>query len=410
MKVLIINSDSPNNRGDRVILLGNIELIKNRWPNAEIWALSEYVERDSKWYGINFLPISAYSINPAHLIKLVRFSRNCDYIFWGGGELLKDYTNKIGLIYWLVKIFSIRIVNKNIFGMFQGIGPTKSRLGKFLIVATVNKTKSFMVRDQKSKDKLINWGAKTPVISSFDPAIVANPTKLDKDTIRQLEKSFGVDSVFLHNCVGIGVRRWFHYKQGGWMPVKFRFWQKNNNASQESKELLTYKRNFANLCDWIVDSCNLNVLFFPMHMSESENDAGFSQEIIELMRNKNKARIIDKDELSPQQYSNIVASTRLFIGARLHSTIIAASANVPALVFYYVDKGRLFFEQINMQRFSYPIETLLEKNNLNIIKNEIEYLNKNRQKIKKEMQAKLTSMQNKIYKDFKDTVTEEDSY
>lgn len=408
MKILIINSDSPNNRGDRVILLGNIRLIKRRWPNAEIWALSEYAERDSKWYGINFLPISAYSINPVHFIELVRFSKNCDYIFWGGGELLKDYTNKIGLIYWLVKIFSIRAVNKNIFGMFQGIGPTKSRFGKLLIVTTVNKTRSFMVRDQESKDKLSSWGTKTPVISSFDPAIVANAnsTKLNETTVRLLKKDFDVDSSFLHNCVGIGVRRWFHYKQSGWLPAKFRVWKKSN-TSQENKELLTYKHNLADLCDWVVETCSLNVLFFPMHMSESEDDAGFSKEIIELMRNKDKVRIVDKDKLSPQQYSSVVARTKFFIGVRLHSTIIATTANVPSLVFYYVDKGRLFFEQINMQRFSYPIETLLEKNNLETIKNELKYLDKNQQKIKKEMKAKLTSMQSKIYKDFEETVAKD---
>ncbi len=58
MRVLIHNSDSPHNRGDRAILAGNVELARHRWPDAEVVALSQYPERDASWFGIRFLPVS----------------------------------------------------------------------------------------------------------------------------------------------------------------------------------------------------------------------------------------------------------------------------------------------------------------------------------------------------------------
>ncbi len=404
MKILIINSDSPNNRGDRAILAGNIKLIKDTWPTAKVWALSEYAERDQEWYGIDFLPMSTYSLNPFDLLKLVRFSKKCDYIFWGGGELLKDYTNKIGILYWVFKITPVWLVNKNIYGMFQGIGPTKAHSSKKLIRFLVNRTKTFLVRDKGSKDKLESWGAKVPVISSYDPAVICQNQNIDEETTILLKSSFDIDTNFLRNSMGIGVRKWFHYKKSGLIPFKFRFWEKRKRENNPKIE--AYIQNFASLCDWTIETHNLNLVFFPMHMLHSENDIAFSKEIVARMKHANRTRIIDKDILSPQAYLNVIGKCRLFMGVRLHSSILAAAANVPALVFYYVDKGRLFFEQLKMQRFSQPIEDLLEKDNLESIKSEINQLISEGSVVKKELSSNLIRMKKHIYTDFQCVVLE----
>lgn len=399
MKVLIINSDAPNNRGDRAILAGNIKLIQDIWPDANIWALSEYAKRDSEWYGINFLSMSAYSVNPIKFLQLVNFSRNCDYIFWGGGELLKDYTNKLGVLYWIFKILPITALNKQVYGMFQGIGPTESNTSKKMIAFLVNRTQAFLVRDKKSEDKLSSWGVKIPVIASYDPAIVANNHKPDKNTFETLQSSFDIDKAFLDNCVGIGPRKWFHYRKSGWIPFKFRFWEKQQ--PEYNQRLTSYIQNLVKLCDWIVETHNTNLLFLPMHMSPSENDALFSEEIIKHMKHKEHARIVDKDILSPHQYHSLVSRCRLFIGIRLHSSILAATANVPTMVFYYVDKGRLFFEQLDMQNYSYPIEDLLDQHKLPEIEQKISSLLKKQEQIKRHLNKKITTMRKSIYNDFR---------
>lgn len=400
MKILIINSDSPNNRGDRAILAGNIALIREAFPDAEIWSQSEYAERDAKWYGINFLPISAYTTNPLHLMKLCFFARKCDYVLWGGGEILKDYTNKIGLIYWAVKMTGVRLCNKNLFGAFQGIGPTQAPISKKLIAYSANLTQSFIVRDEESKQKLERWGVRAPIVSSVDPAVIETAQTLDTATKKILKKTYGIDDAFLKNTVGIGVRKWFHYKKSTWLPFRFKLAHKKSSSAPNPK-LQEYTKNLAELCDWVVEKHDVNIIFFPMHMASSENDASFSRSVIALMKHSDRTKVIDQDNLSPQEYQNVVGQCRFFIGSRLHSSILATSANIPSIVFYYVDKGRLFFEQIGMQRFSQPIEDLLDHKNLSKVKKQINTLVDKKSAIKKELSDNIDTMRKRVIADFK---------
>lgn len=402
MRVLIINSDSPNNRGDRAILAGNVKLIAETFPGAEIWALSEFAERDAVWYGIQFLPMSAYSISPLDMLKLARFAHTCDYVFWGGGELLKDYTNRIGILYWLVKIAIVQLFNRNIYGAFQGIGPTKANLSKRLIAAAVNRTKTFIVRDEESKGKLLAWGVQVPIVGSFDPAVVAEARPLDDATRRILLAAHNVDDAFLNNAVGVGLRKWFHYKKSGWLPFRFKWLRRD--AHRPNPRLSQYIANVAAVCDGLVERHDMNVLFFPMHMSASENDAMFCREVVERMRHRDRTRVLASDDLSPQQSLNVIAMCRLFVGARLHSTILATSVNVPSFVFHYVDKGRLYFEQIGMQRFARPIEDLVNTQNLPSIAAELDGLIANSTEVKRQLATNIDAMRRRIVRDFRDAL------
>jgi len=363
MKILIVNSDSPNNRGDRAILEGGIKLIRQRFPNSDIWSTSEMSERDKEWYGINFLPMSVHTTNPFKLLRLGLFARRCDIVFWGGGELLKDYTNKFGLIYWVVKMLIVRIFNEKLYGFYQGIGPTKSLLARKLIAFIVNQTKRFFVRDEESAQKLREWGAKTPITPSFDPAILCSSQPLSKEELAQLAKEFDTTSEFLKKAIGIGARNWFHYKTSSWIPIRYlrMFGLGKTRPSSKSEQ---YKIHLAKLCDKLIEEQDANVIFFPMHTSIYENDVGFSRQVQQLMKNKTRVRIIAQDTLSPQAFHNTIGACRAFIGFRLHSFILATVACIPAVVFYYVDKGRVFADQIGMSDYCWPIEDLLKEDAL----------------------------------------------
>ncbi len=362
-RILLINSDLAKNRGDRAIAEGNILLIKERFPNAIITGISEMPERDKEWYGINFLDMNFQSVNPLDLLRLCRFARSQDIILWGGGEILKDYTNKAALWYWVLKMAIIRLFNNNVYGMYQGVGPTKSNFSRKLIVYTVNHSKHFIVRDEESLNKLINWGVRANKVTfASDPAVLPSPHKPDKKLLKKLHLDYGIETDFLENFVCIGPRDWFHYKTGGIVPFKYkRKFNKlvgKDSKLKQSPENRAYHKQLNSLVAHITESLGMNVLLVPMHMEESDVD--LCNQLKKHSQQPNNIKILGNDTLSPSELRSCMSAAKAMVGFRLHSNIIAVSSGVPSLNIYYVDKGRVFFDQIKQSAFAIPIESVLE--------------------------------------------------
>ena len=391
MRILIHNSDSPKNRGDRAILVGLIELVRRRWPDAEIWSLSQFPERDREWFGIEFLPQSPYSTNLSQWFALLRLARRSDVVLWGGGEIMKDYTNRLGLVYWFVKITALSVVNRNIVGAFQGIGPTSAASSKRLIRRTVNRTRAFITRDDESKTKLLSWGAKRPIVASFDPAVMGTPSEFDSGLERRLVDTSDIDAAFLRNAIGFGLRRWFHYKQAGFLPAKYRKGYDQAEGA-DSPELVVYRARVAELADRLIDRHDAGIVFFPMHMDASEGDAEFAESVISQMKHGDRTRILASDTFSSNDYAGVMGQLRFFVASRLHSAILATMANVPSYVLYYVDKGRLYFEQIGMQRYSAPIGSILDDGAVDSLVASLDRLVAESDDVRRELSAALATM------------------
>ena len=395
MRILIHNSDSPKNRGDRAILVGVIALVRERWPDAEIWSLSQFPERDERWFGIRFLPQSPYSTNPLHWLALLRLARRSDVVFWGGGEILKDYTNKLGLFYWLIKLTALSVVNPRIVGAFQGIGPTSARISRWAISRTVSRTKVFLVRDDESRQKLIDWGVRVPVIASFDPAVLGEPEPVSESVETRLAAS-GVDASMLDGAIGFGLRRWFYYRQAGWLPHRFR----PTSDTSDNPRVALYRKRVAELADRLIERFDAPIVFFPMHLDASEGDAAFAESVVEQMTHADRTRIIATDEFSPTEYEGLLAPLRVFVAARLHSAIVATSAGVPSFGVYYVDKGRLYFEQMGMQRYSASIDVMLDSGIVDRLDGSIAALDAERDTVRAQLAERRARMVIRLRADF----------
>ncbi|HEY4268840.1 MAG TPA: polysaccharide pyruvyl transferase family protein [Galbitalea sp.] len=396
---MIHNSDSPKNRGDRAILVGVIELVRRRWPDAEIWSLSQYPERDAAWFGINFLPQSPYSTNLAEWLALFRLARRSDLVLWGGGEIMKDYTNRLGLVYWFIKISMLSIANPAIIGAFQGIGPTSASSSRRLIRWTVQRTRVFITRDQESLGKLVAWGVRRPIIASFDPAVMGTPSSFDAELEVRLAESTGIDGQFLGEAIGFGLRRWFHYRQAGLLPAKYRK-SFDHTQGQEGADLVLYRARVAELADRLIERHDVGIVFFPMHMDASEGDAEFADSVIALMTHADRTRVLAADSFSSNDYAAVMGHLKFFVASRLHSAILATMANVPSFVLYYVDKGRLFFEQIGMQRYSAPIASILEDGAVDILSDSLDRLVAESPIVKRELAVAIEAMSKSIETDF----------
>ena len=401
-RILLINSDLAKNRGDRAIAEGNVALIKQRFPDASITGISQYPERDTKWYGIDFLDMDFQSINPFELLRLCRIARQHDIVLWGGGEILKDYTNKAALWYWVIKITAISMANSNIYGAYQGVGPTSSAFSKRLIAYVVGRCKVFIVRDDESYDKLLSWGVdESRLEAASDPAVLPEPTAIDTKLADTLSKEFGLNDEFLRDFICIGPRDWFHYKRGGIIPYKYKKRVDSllgKSESAETPEHREYIKQLELLVSELTNELGRNVLLVPMHMEE--NDTDLCNRMARNADDPSRVRVIDSDVLSPSELRSLVARAQAMIGFRLHSNIIGISAGVPSINIYYVDKGRVFFDQINQQRFALPIENVLKPGFIQTIRVMLDELLLDREAIHDDIRVSTKTLRQRVTDSF----------
>lgn len=359
---LLINSDLAKNRGDRAIAEGNIQLIKQQFPGVRITGLSELPDRDKEWYGIEFLDMNFQSLSPVSFIRLWRAARSHDLVFWGGGEILKDYTNKAALWYWVVKVALLSLANPRIYGAYQGIGPTKSPFSRKLIAYVVNRCSAFIVRDKESYEKLVAWGADTSKLyHASDPAVLPLPAKLDSHLKERLRSEYDITNEFLDDFICIGPREWFHYKPGGLLPFKYKkrlYALLGKSLARTTPEHVIYLQKLDDLIAQLTADPSTNILLVPMHMDESDSE--LCRRLQAHAQDPSRVRVLDDDSLTPAQLRTVISRAKAMIGFRLHSNIIGISAGVPSLNIYYVDKGRVFFDQINQSQYSMPIEDTLK--------------------------------------------------
>lgn len=392
MNILILNSDSPNNMGDAAILFGNVSLIRKVWPNAEITAISEFPNRDQKIFGIDFIKSKVYTINPYSIIKIAVLSKSYDLVLWGGGELLKDYTNILGNVYWFLRILSVRIFNKKIAGAFQGIGETNSVISRFFIRRAVSCCQTFAVRDNESYKKLVSWGVSTKLINSYDPAIMC-ADELGNEASK-------VDTGGA--VVGIGARNWFHYRQGGIIPYKFRNF---GFQKQASKENARYVERLSLVLDMIIEKYDVDILFFPMFNSLKEGDDSFSFVIKSRMRHASRVRVVKKEGMSPVEYLRCMSHLKAFIGVRLHSAILAACSRIPFSILYYSDKGRVFSEQMGMGSYAMSLNEFTQVQDMEKMLDAIGVMMNEKERIGFSIDRKISEIKTSIEKDFRDMVS-----
>jgi polysaccharide pyruvyl transferase WcaK-like protein len=255
-----------------------------------------------------------------------------------------------------------------------------------------------LVRDAESKAKLENWGVKIPVIASFDPAVFDTAKPMTTDIWNRFVESQNVEPHFLHNFAGFGLRRWFHYSHSGWLPAKFRFWARKDAGN--TPELDTYLNHLAALADRVVEQQDVNLIFFPMHVGGGEDDPEFARQVVARMNHGDRTCVIAGDDISPDDYLALIGHAKFFVASRLHSAILATVANVPAICLYYVDKGRLFFEQVGLQRFSRDIKVMQQPGIVDELAGLVAQLVTEGEAVKAQQLAALESMRGQIRDDF----------
>lgn len=243
---------------------------------------------------------------------------NSDLFVLGGGGLLRDNTSWKNLFRLLDEIWISKLFRNKVMLYAIGVGPFKTKFGKFLIASSVKICDLITVRDENSAKLLVQIGVPAEKIH-----LVADPAFL-------LESEAPRDSVLMDILFGEG-------KKIGVFPASGLV----DGGHNFSRAIL-----LAQALDNLVEKTGLQFVAFPMRVFESGvDDVAISYAIKSAMKYPDAMHIYEK-RLSPSELKWVTGKTMLNITVRLHAMIFSLASNVPVVAINYEPKVANVFSSL----------------------------------------------------------------
>ena len=285
-----------DNVGDEAILLSIITALRKAQPSVEITVLSNNPESTAKTYGVQ-------AVNRWKLKEISAVLKHADGLISGGGSLLQDQTGMKSIPYYCGIIRIAKFHKKPVFVYAQGMGPINKSISQFITKNTLNKVDQITIRDEASKQLLVDIGVKKSMKVVPDPVIGLDPSAFRSEWVER------------------------QAIEGGYISVSVRDWPSEVNFKQKIVEGL----------DLLARSGH-NIVFIPMH---DEHDEKTSFEMANMMSEKS---LVAPGNLSIEEKITVIGQSDLLIGMRLHSLIFSAIQATPFIALSYDPKIDAFAE------------------------------------------------------------------
>jgi polysaccharide pyruvyl transferase CsaB len=294
------------NLGDEALLSIIVATLRRRHAGCSIDVLTGNLQQTAATYGVDVTP-------RADLSAVRRAVALADVVISGGGGLLQNATSLRSLLYYAGIIRMAIRAKKPTMIFAQSVGPLDF-WGKAVVRQFCGGVTRATVRDERSRAMLAPLVAGTPVERTADPVFLFEPGEapLDLDA-----EGLGASSDPL---VIVSVRRW----QG---------------ADRTAAAI-------AAAADRLTEAYGARVAFLPLGGAA---DAEVSTVVIRRCR----TTPVLLPAYSLAQAAQVIARSRLVIGMRLHSLIIAARLGVPFIALPYDPKVTALLEDLR-----YPLAPL----------------------------------------------------
>jgi polysaccharide pyruvyl transferase CsaB len=295
------------NIGDEAILTSIIETLRVNNPNISFTVLSSnpaYTARS----------LNVHSINRLNPLAIIKELISTDLFISGGGGLMQDVTGPASVAYYGGLLATAQALNVPTMIYAQGIGPLNKSFNKTMVRNIFNKTTAITVRDNFSKNDLIDFGVKPGKIQvTADPALLLNG--VDEKHIRNILMDTGLDPDI--PIVGIAIRPW---------PAWY------------ERQL----KAFTSILYQLAKKYNFQILLIPFQLS---TDLWLSREaeFCFVVRPESDVKITVLDRhCTPNEMMGIIGHMHMVVGMRLHSLIMAAAHHVPSIGIAYDPKVSYF--------------------------------------------------------------------
>lgn len=315
-QILISGYYGFNNIGDESILSAVVENLRGKLDDIEITVLSQNPEFTAQKYGVQ-------SVNRKSAKEIFKAMKRCDLLISGGGSLLQDVTSKKSILYYLMIMWLAFFLRKKVFIYSQGIGPIISKFNRRLTVFTLKKAHGIVVRDEASKELLIEIGLKgEAIIVTADP--VLRVKKADISIGREILQKEGFAADPNRLTVGLAIR------------------ERKINSNFVDEICISIQR--------LVNEYQAQIVLIPFHFSE---DMAVIEEI--------EKRLGDdvcciKHKYLTNEMLSIIGNMDILVGVRLHALIHAAIMGVPMIAVSYDPKINSFMHSMDMKAMCSTID------------------------------------------------------
>ncbi len=308
-KIVISGYYGFNNIGDESILKAVVDNLRERLSDIDITVLSQNPASTAEKYKV-------HSVDRKSLVAIFTAIKRCDLLISGGGSLLQDVSSKKSIIYYLAIMWIAKLLGKKVFIYSQGIGPIITKFNRVLTAMTLKMADGIVVRDDASKEFLMEIGIKASEIHvTADPVLRLKKAELDKGLDILIREGFVRDP----NRLTIG-------------------W-----AIRERKTESNFVDELCDAMNALYDKYHAQIVLIPFHYSE---DMAVILKIKE--RLGDKVTCIEHKYLTEEMLS-IIGNMDVLVGVRLHSIIHAAIMGVPMIAISYDPKINSFMHSINLK-------------------------------------------------------------
>lgn len=315
-KILISGYYGFNNIGDESILQAVVHNLREKIPGVEITVLSQHPESTAEKHQV-------ISVDRKSFFGVVKAIKTSDLVISGGGSLLQDVTSKKSIIYYLMIMWISKFLRKDFFIYSQGIGPITSSCNRKLTARTLKRASGIVVRDQASKELLVEIGlAPTDIVITADPVLGIEPVPLELGQEILRKEGFTRDNT--KNLIGFAIKE-------------------NRLDSQFVAELEESIRQ-------LTEEGKAQVVLIPFHYKED-------LAVIEELQRRLEGRVFAvKSKYLTNEMMSIIGNMDVLVGVRLHSLIHAAIMGVSMIGISYDPKINAFLNSIGLKALSTTID------------------------------------------------------
>ncbi len=316
------------NAGDDAILMALVTTIRALAPGAEITVLSSSPAETRQLYGVR-------AINRWNPFGVIWALLRSDLLLSGGGGLLQDVTGVRSICYYLVVVALALAVGKPVVYYAQGVGPVRTRFGRWLARIVSNRVDLITVRDQASRDDLLAMGiCRPPLVVTADPVLALNPSQLNNAGGTELLETLRLQARLEEKALDT---KEMHPPRAGHGPGAGNARHRLGIVVRDWSDDARYKKCIAAVADRFVRD-GWEAILVPFHYPA---DVQACKEVSLLMQ---EPGLLVGNWLTVGALFGLLGELDLVLAMRLHAIVMASVMRVPCVGISYDPKVERFLD------------------------------------------------------------------